>query len=73
MKNKILAGLVIVALLGSVAAYAQNGAGRAGKGYGGPPQSQAERTARQAACSEKNAGLCPRDGNGMFFIGLIFG
>ena len=63
MKKKTLAGLVIAVLISGVA-FAQNAAGRAGKGYGGPPQSQAERTARQAACSEKNAGLCPRDGNG---------
>lgn len=67
MKHKTLAGLVIAGLLVSSAAFtafAQNGAGRAGngKGYGGPPQSQEERAARQAACLENNGGVCPNGG-----------
>lgn len=67
MKQKILAGLVVAGLVMSGAAFtvlAQNGAGRAGngKGYGGPPQSQEERAARQAACLEKNGGVCPNGG-----------
>ena len=67
MKNKAIAGLVVVGLLMSGAAFmvfAQNGAGRAGngKGYGGPPQSQEERAARQAGCLEKNGGVCPNGG-----------
>lgn len=44
---------------------AQNGPGNGkgqGKGYGGPPQSQEERAARQAACLEKNDGVCPNGG-----------
>jgi hypothetical protein len=68
MKHKTLAGLVIAGLLVSGAAFtafAQNGAGRAGngKGYGGPPQSQEEKDARQAACLEKNGGVCPNGGS----------
>ena len=67
MKNKTLTGLIVAGLLMSGAAFtafAQNGAGRAGngKGYGGPPQSQEERAARQAACLEKNGGVCPNGG-----------
>ena len=69
MKQKILAGLVVAGLLASGAAFTalgQNGAGRAGngKGYGGPPQTQQERAARQAACLEKNGGVCPNGGPG---------
>jgi hypothetical protein len=33
-----------------------------GKGYGGPPASDAERAARQAACLAQNGGVCPQDG-----------
>jgi hypothetical protein len=69
MKQKTLAGLVIAGLLMSGAAFsafAQNGPGHGrngnGKGYGGPPQSQEERAARQAACLEKNGGICPNGG-----------
>jgi len=67
MKNKAIAGLIVAGLLMSGAAFsllAQNGAGRCGngKGYGGPPQSQEERAARQAACLEKNGGVCPNGG-----------
>jgi hypothetical protein len=67
MKQRILAGLVVAGLLMSGAAIsvlAQNGAGRCGngKGYGGPPQTQEERAARQAACLEKNGGVCPNGG-----------
>lgn len=67
MKNKTLAGLLIAGLLVSGAAFsalAQNGQGGKGKGkgYGGPPQSQEERAARQAACLEKNGGVCPNGG-----------
>ena len=67
MKNKAIAGLIVAGLLMSGAAFtllAQNGPGRGGKGkgYGGPPQSQEERAARQAACLEKNSGVCPNGG-----------
>lgn len=41
--------------------FAQNcpGGGPNGKGYGGPPKTEQERAARQAACLEKNGGVCP--------------
>ena len=62
MKNRALAGLVVVGILMSGAAFsllAQNGPAQGrngcGKGYGGPPQSQEERAARQAACQEQGA------------------
>lgn len=71
MKNKTLGGLVIAGLLMSGSAFsllAQNGPGQGcngtGKGYGGPPQSAEERAARQAACLEKNGGVCPNGGPG---------
>ena len=69
MKNKTLAGLIVAGLVMSGATFsllAQNGPGQGrngcGKGYGGPPQSQEERAARQAACLEKNGGICPNGG-----------
>ena len=67
MKKKTLAGLVIAGLLVSGAAFTVLGQNEAcrngnGKGYGGPPQSQEERAARQAACLEKNGGVCPKGG-----------
>ena len=67
MKNKALAGLIVGGLLMSGAAFsllAQNGPGqgRNGCGYGGPPKTQEERAARQAACLEKNGGICPNGG-----------
>lgn len=69
MKNKIIAGLMVAGLMMSGAAFsafAQNGPNQGGKGngkgYGGPPQSQEERAARQAACLEKNDGVCPNGG-----------
>ena len=67
MKNKALAGWIVAGLVMSGATFsllAQNGPGqgRNGCGYGGPPQSQEERAARQAACLEKNGGICPNGG-----------
>lgn len=69
MKNTILTGLMVAGLMISGSAFstfAQNGPGQGqggkGKGYGGPPQSQEERAARQAACHEKNGGVCPNGG-----------
>ncbi len=69
MKSKALTGLIVAGLMMSGAAFtllAQNGPGQGrngnGKGYGGPPQSQAERAARQAACIAKNGGVCPNGG-----------
>lgn len=68
MKTKLLTGLIAVGLLMSgMTLLAQNGPGQGGgkgngKGYGGPPQSQEERAARQADCLEKNGGICPNGG-----------
>lgn len=71
MKGKTLAGLIVAGLVMSGATFsllAQNGPGQGrngcGKGYGGPPQSQEERAARQAACREKNGGICQNAGQG---------
>ncbi len=66
MKRRvIIAGVVASLMLGaaSSALLAQNnagaGQGQRGRGYGGPPQSEQERAARQAACLERNGGVCP--------------
>jgi hypothetical protein len=64
MKRTVISGLIAAALLlGGMAAstFAGNGPGN-GKGYGGAPKSDAERAARQAACIEKNGGVCPNGG-----------
>ena len=66
MKMNILAVMAVTGLLAVGTAFAQNGPGYGprgqGKGYGGPPQSAEERAARQAACLEKNGGVCPNGG-----------
>ena len=62
MTIKTLTVLVAAALLTAASAFAQNGPGPRGKGYGGSPQSMEERAARQAACLEKNGGICPQGG-----------
>jgi hypothetical protein len=67
MKRKLLAGLIVAGLLMSgaaLSAFARSGPGqgRNGQGYGGPPQSEEERAARQEACIEKNGGTCPNGG-----------
>jgi len=62
MTMKTLTVLVAAAMLTAASAFAQNGPGPRGKGYGGPPQSMEERAARQAACLEKNGGICPQGG-----------
>lgn len=67
MKNKTLTGLIVAGLLmggTALSVLAQNvpGQGRNGCGYGGPPTSEEERAARQAACLEKNGGVCPNWG-----------
>jgi hypothetical protein len=64
MKRAVMVGLVAAGLLMSGAAanlFAQN-APCNGRGYGGPPKSDEERAARQAACLEKNGGVCPNGG-----------
>jgi hypothetical protein len=67
MKNKVIAGLVVATLMlgGSISTVlAQNAPKRGnGNGYGGPPQSQEERAARQADCPQKNGGVCPSGGS----------
>lgn len=67
MKRKALAGLTAMGLLISGAAvslFAGNGPGPGsnGCGYGGPPKNAEERAARQAACLERNGGICPNGG-----------
>ncbi len=62
MTMKTLTVLVAAAMLTAASAFAQNGPGPRGKGYGGPPQSMEERAARQAGCLEKNGGICPQGG-----------
>jgi hypothetical protein len=67
MKSKTIAGLIVAGLLAggtAISVLAQNGPGRGGngRGYGGPPQTQEERAARQAACLERNGGVCPNGG-----------
>ena len=44
----VLAGLLAVGAVTTM--VAQNGPGPNGRGYGGPPKSEEERAARQAAC-----------------------
>jgi hypothetical protein len=64
MKRTIISGLVAASLLlggMTLSTFAGKGPGN-GKGYGGPPKSDEERAARQAACMEKNGGVCPNGG-----------
>jgi hypothetical protein len=64
MKRTVISSLIAAGLLlGGMAmsSLAGNGPGN-GRGYGGPPQSDEERAARQAACLEKNGGVCPNGG-----------
>ena len=62
---KTIAGLIVAGLMlvgaGTLSAQNTQTNGQ-GKGYGGPPQSEQERLARQAACLEKNNGVCPQGG-----------
>jgi len=65
MKRTVISGLVAIGLLisgTSVSLLAGNGPGPNGRGYGGPARSAEERAARQAACLEKNGGVCPNGG-----------
>jgi hypothetical protein len=64
MKRTMISGLIAAGLLlggMTLSAFAGNGPGN-GKGYGAPPKSEEERAARQAACAEKNGGVCPNGG-----------
>ena len=63
----MVAGLLLTGL--TTVSLAQNGPGPGpkGRGYGGPPQSQEERAARQAACPRQNGdcpAVCPNGGPG---------
>jgi hypothetical protein len=64
MKRRVISSLIAAGLLlGGMAlsSLAGNGPGN-GRGYGGPPQSDEERAARQAECLERNGGVCPNGG-----------
>ncbi len=65
MKIKAIIGCAAVGLILTLAGttlFGQNGPGPRGRGYGGPPQSQEERAARQASCLQTNGGVCPNGG-----------
>ena len=62
MKRSSIILLIAAGLFAAGSSIAQNGPGPRGKGYGGPPQSAEERAARQAACLERNGGVCPQGG-----------
>ena len=66
MKFNILTIIAVAGLLAAGTAFAGNGPGPRGQGngYGGPPQSNEERAARQDACLKKNGGVCPQGGPG---------
>jgi len=64
MKLNTLTVIGVAGLLAAGTAFAGNGPGPRGKGYGGPPQSAEERAARQADCLKKNGGICPQGGPG---------
>lgn len=64
MKRTMISGLIAAGLLlggMTLSSFAGNGPGN-GKGFGGPPKSAEERAARQAACLDKNGGVCPNGG-----------
>ena len=67
MKISMKIATVVTALLlaaAPISLMAQSAAcpGCKGNGYGGPPKTEEERAARQAACLEKNGGVCPKGG-----------
>ena len=59
-KKLALAAMLVGGM--AVAGFAGNGNGPNGRGYGGPPASDQERAARQAACIQQNGGVCPNGG-----------
>jgi hypothetical protein len=67
MKKNTFVGLIVAGFLiagAGLSLNAQNCAGQGGngKGYGCAAKTEQERAARQAACSEKNGGVCPTGG-----------
>jgi hypothetical protein len=64
MKTIRIATLIAATLLTAGPALAQGGQGRRGAGYGGPPKTDAERTARQEECQKANGGTCDGQGQG---------
>lgn len=60
MKTKTMSSLLAALFISGGFAMAQNQANPTGKGYGGPPQTEEERAARQQA----NGGVCPDGGLG---------
>ena len=62
MKTTSISTFIAIALLTAGTAFAQGGQGRRGGGYGGPPKTDAERSARQEQCQQANGGFCPNGG-----------
>jgi hypothetical protein len=67
MKTIRITTWIAAALLTAGTALAQGGPGgqgRRGAGYGGPPQTDEQRAARQEACQQANGGVCAGQGQG---------
>jgi hypothetical protein len=62
MKTTSISTFIAIALLTTGTTFAQGGQGRRGAGYGGPPRTEAERSARQEQCQQANVGVCPNNG-----------
>jgi hypothetical protein len=62
MKTIRITTLIAAALLTAGTALAQGSPNRCGAGYGGPPQTDEERAARQEACQQANGGACENGG-----------
>jgi hypothetical protein len=62
MKTIRITTLIAAALLTAGTALAQGNPNRCGAGYGGPPQTDEERAARQEACQKANGGACVNGG-----------
>ena len=62
MKNKALVGMIVAAMViagAAVTAFAENGPGKNGCGYGTPPKSAEERAARKRLAGGEGAhGFC---------------
>jgi len=64
MKSIRITTFIAAALMTAGTALAQAGPDRQGGGYGGPPQTAAERAARQEECQKANGGTCDGQGQG---------